>query len=202
MDSEISGLTESFINNATIDLINAVVLLCRKGCRRQGRFGIKQFVNVEKISISNFSIVDLLVECADNIRSYGFQLVIEITERPLLARELTSQYLDGLMRLKENGISVAMDDYNVFASKHLELDYNLCDLVKIDILDLHIPLQKDNGFIEVAHTQLYRALIDFVEKYRVLLVAEKVETDWQAVVVSGLPFTYFQGYAYGRPFKI
>lgn len=163
------------------------------------RRAVRHFVNVEKRSLAEPDLVEEVIDSAVDLRSSGVLLVVEVTERPVDSFDGFRSYMQGLMRLKQEGLLVALDDYDIDGPFHWELDLGLCDFVKLDLPTLGVPLHEDGAFMGDRYTVLGEKLYTFIHRYQVDLVAEKVETEWQHEVARGLPFKLFQGYRLGRP---
>lgn len=163
---------------------------------------VRHFVNVEKRSLADAELIDELIESAADLSCSGALLVVEVTERPVACFDSFRDYMKGLMRLKQEGVQVALDDYDLDSPAHWELDLGLCDVVKLDLADLGIPLHEDGDFLSSRYAVLGERLYDFIHRYQVDLVAEKVETGWQHEVAKGLPFKLFQGYRLGHPVRM
>ncbi|WP_044873285.1 EAL domain-containing protein [Pseudomonas sp. LFM046] len=164
---------------------------------RAGPGAFRHFVNVEKRSLAEPSVIDDLVESAADLRSSGAQLVVEVTERPVASGEQFRAYVSGLMRLKQEGVQVALDNYDIDAPVHWELDLGLCDFVKLELSELGIPLRGDEDVLAARYIGLAEKLYQFIHRYLVEVIADKVETHWQYEIAKGLPFKLFQGYRLG-----
>lgn len=109
-------------------------------------------------------------------------VVVEILEDV----EPTEQLVRSCRRLREKGYTIALDDF-VYDRKFIPL-LELADIVKID-------------FRLTPHTTILRTL-DILRRYRVKLLAEKVETLEEFEAASKLGFVYFQGYFFSKPEQI
>lgn len=107
------------------------------------------------------------------------RLVLEILEDI----ELDQAVLDGIQRLKQQGYTIALDDF-IF-HPHLEPLVQIADIVKLDLLAF------ENGGLSDHVRQL--------KKYPVKLLAEKVETHEVYQQCVDLGFDYFQGYFFCKP---
>lgn len=107
------------------------------------------------------------------------KIVIEVLEDV----EVTPKLINALRRLKENGFTIALDDY-VF-NPQLEALEEFADIIKVDIMDVG-PKQL------VAHSQR-------LKQKGIKLLAEKVETRQQFEFCLKLGFDYFQGYFFAKP---
>lgn len=97
--------------------------------------------------------------------------------------EPTPQIIKGVERLKESGVSIALDDY-VHRPENEPL-LHLSDYVKVDLL-----AQNRGETVK---------LVEMLQGYDVKLLAEKVETDEELQFCRDLGFEYFQGFFLTRP---
>ncbi len=107
------------------------------------------------------------------------KIVIEVLEDVKVTPKLT----ESLKKLKENGFTIALDDY-VFNPNLRELE-QFADIVKVDIMEVG-----PKKLIE--HSRRLKQM-------NIKLLAEKVETRQQFEYCSKLGFDYFQGYFFAKP---
>lgn len=107
------------------------------------------------------------------------QVVIEILEHV----KPDADVLDALRNLKQQGYTLALDDY-VF-EEHLEPFLELADIIKIDIMASGVDTLADR--------------VSELARYKVELLAEKVETEDEVRICRELGFAYFQGYHFAKP---
>ena len=109
-------------------------------------------------------------------------LVIEILEdvRP------TKEVLAACRELSAEGYRIALDDF--IYDKSLEPLIKIADIIKIDFRLTPV---------ETIHKTLQR-----LARYKVKLLAEKVETHDEFEKAAKLGFSYFQGYFFNKPEKI
>jgi len=107
------------------------------------------------------------------------QLVIEILEHV----QPDTEVLEALRKLKQQGYTLALDDY-VF-QQHLEPFLEIADIIKVDIAACGLE-----GLSE---------RVAQLRAYDVELLAEKVETAAEMQTCRDLGFNYFQGYHLSRP---
>jgi len=105
--------------------------------------------------------------------------VLEILETV----EPDEEIIAGIKRLSASGFRMALDDFTWFDGAEQLLE--LVQIVKFDLL-----LQPLDALAD---------LVERVRKYRVMLLAEKIETDSELQYCMELGFDLFQGYALGRP---
>lgn len=141
-----------------------------------GDLGLKEVVGEHKAFI-NFTEGLLLRENRPFFPRR--QSVIEVLEDVKVSPKLISS----LKALKEEGYTIALDDY-VF-NPDLEVLEAYADIIKVDILEVG-P----------------KRMIEHVGKLKakgILLLAEKVETREQFEFCQKIGFDYFQGYFFAKP---
>jgi c-di-GMP-related signal transduction protein len=113
------------------------------------------------------------------------QIVVEILETVAVDLSL----LDICKELKAQGYKIALDDFvlhldNPFTLKIMEY----IDIIKVDYRETTVHMRK--------------AIEEIALKYRIKLLAEKVETleEYELAVKNG--YEYFQGYFFSKPFII
>ena len=129
----------------------------------------KAFINFTRTFISTPDLISLPPD----------QVVIEVLEDI----EPTETVINTLKNLKEQGHTIALDDF-VYDSKFEPL-VELADIIKIDIMAL------DNAEIEQHVKKL--------KTYNLKLLAEKVETHEEFEFLKTLGFDYYQGYFFSKP---
>jgi len=107
------------------------------------------------------------------------QVVIEILENI----EVNDEMIKDVKRLKDEGYTIALDDY-IFNAHHHKL-LELADIIKIDVLS--------QSYASVSRE------LKALEKYNVTFLAEKIETQKDYIQCKLLGFTLFQGYFLSKP---
>lgn len=117
--------------------------------------------------------------------AYSFprnQIVVEILEDV----EPTSEIIEAVAGLKTAGYTVALDDFVL--ERKLEPLIALADIIKIDV-----RLTPLDEIVKTLH---------YLSRFKVKLLAEKVETNEEFERANKLGFKYFQGYFFNKPEKI
>lgn len=118
-------------------------------------------------------------------------LTLEVTEGVLLAKNKLAEKT--LLQLSEQGIKLAMDDFGTgYSSLSYVRNYPF-DILKIDkefVQDIH----ENDGNIELINTVLAMA-----RSLQIEVIAEGVETHYQAERLTAMGCHYGQGYHYSRP---
>jgi len=107
------------------------------------------------------------------------QVVLEVLEDVLPGPEL----LAALQRLKQDGYTIALDDFEYDDSKRPLVE--LANLIKLDVLSLS-PHE-------------LRSHVSTLKAFNIPLLAEKVETQEDFHTCKALGFDYFQGYFFCKP---
>ncbi|GGM08771.1 GGDEF domain-containing protein [Nakamurella endophytica] len=119
------------------------------------------------------------------------QLVLELTEThmPLLADSLRKD----LLRLREHGVMVAIDDLGTGYSSLSRITELPVDILKIDV-SFVAGILTDQASAAVA-----RGIVAIGEGMGLSVIAEGVETPEQATTLRGYGCGLVQGYHYSRP---
>jgi len=107
------------------------------------------------------------------------QCVIEILETV----EPTPEIIAAIQRLSDAGYQIALDDFE-YREAMIPL-IEIADLIKLDAL----ALQQEG----------VKQQLDYLERFDVKLLAEKVETPIEFNAYKDMGFDYFQGYFFARP---
>lgn len=134
---------------------------------------------------------DLVSEALDTHGVCGHHLVLELTERSLIADfEIAARTMD---RLKTLGVRIAMDDFGTGYSSIAYLTRLPLSIVKVDKSVVQ-RLEHD----DVAR-ELLRGIVDLAHGQRLQVVAEGVETRAQHEWVKAFGCEYTQGFLLARP---
>ncbi|MGY1915892.1 putative bifunctional diguanylate cyclase/phosphodiesterase [Blastococcus sp. SYSU DS0973] len=119
------------------------------------------------------------------------QTVVEVTESLVEAESARS--VAALHVLREHGLRVAIDDFGTGYSALARLDTLPTDYLKLD-----------GSFVSSITTstrraRLLRSVMALADALDLVLIAEGVETEEQARVLTTLGCPFAQGYLYGRP---
>ena len=129
----------------------------------------KAFINIPEELVTNESFSPM----------FENQTVLEILEDTIP----TDQVIAGVKRLKEQGYEIALDDFQY--TPEYERLLELADYVKIDVIELNIEEVKQQ--------------LEYIEKFNVKLIAEKIETQEKYESCEKLGFDYFQGFYFCKP---
>lgn len=118
------------------------------------------------------------------------KIVIEVTETALITR--MEEANSNLMRLRDQGFQIALDD---FGSGYSSLRYLI--RMPVDVVKFDISLIQGLG--QEAHHRLVMHLVEFIAGTGQQTVAEGVEDEVTLQRVRDVGFSLVQGYLVGRP---
>lgn len=149
------------------------------------------------ISARTFAGPDLAAGVASVLRDSGIAvdyLYLEITET-MLAEDIESTS-EAVNRLEGLGVKLAIDDFGTGYSSLLYLKRFPVGVLKIDrSFTVGLGGDRENEVI-------VDAVIGIARSLGIKVIAEGVETEYQATVLASLGCYYAQGYLYGRPLNI
>lgn len=143
----------------------------------QFSFGLDDFIG-DKLGFINFTLPTLLKKFPSLLPKE--QVVIEILETVQPSKRLLAE----CQELKNNGYSIALDDYiHKSVWRHF---YPYIDIIKIDFRTTSIETIQE----------VKLAISEFPH---IKLLAEKIETNEEFASAMELGFCYFQGYFFAKP---
>ncbi len=140
---------------------------------------------VSIISGNKPCFVNFTEELLEKKIAYSFpknQIVIEILEDVVPHQAL----IDEVRNLKSAGYTIALDDFVL--RKKLDPLIALADIIKIDV--------------RLTPLDTILKTLRYLSRFKVKLLAEKVETNEEFERANKLGFQYYQGYFFSRPEKI
>ncbi len=146
------------------------------------------------ISCRQFLQPDLIYQIKKSLLETGVDprsLRLEITESAIM--EDVESAMEGLARLRELGVRVAIDDFGKGYSSLSYLHQFPCDMLKLDrsfIARINAGGEND---------EIVRTLLALARGLRLEVVAEGVETDAQRAHLRELGCAYGQGFHFSRP---
>lgn len=148
-------------------------------------------MNISSLTTSDFDWVRSLDGLTADRRGLASRLIVEITETAAIEDiGRTQLFIDSL---KDLGCRIAIDDYGAGHTNFTTLKAFAPDIVKIDRLHAH-AVKKG-----AASYDFVEAVIEMSRHLGFETVAEGVETESAARVLTGLGVTYLQGFLFGAP---
>jgi EAL domain-containing protein (putative c-di-GMP-specific phosphodiesterase class I) len=167
-------------------------LVLAKACRDAASIseGIKVAVNLSAIQFAKSDIVDSVLFGLVDSNLPERRLELEITESVFLADN--RENLKALQRLKNLGVSIALDDFGVGYSSLSYLTAFPFDKVKIDKSFIDRIDRPETVAVLTSIVQLAKSL-------NLSIVAEGVESGEQLERIRSLGIPLAQGYFFGKP---
>ncbi len=150
-------------------------------------------INWSPAQLSDSGAVSAFIDRIRELQIDPARIVIEITERSAMIDQELAQAC--ILRLKETGFRIALDD---FGSGYCGFSY-LCRL-PIDLIKLDGSLISELGRSERTVTVL-DGIIDVAHKLGSQVVAERVETAQQLIALRRLGCDLIQGHVVGHPVR-
>jgi diguanylate cyclase (GGDEF)-like protein len=152
---------------------------------------VKLAVNISGLTAGERGWVDALASRLQDRGSLAQRLIVEITETAAL------KDLDETARLittvRAFGCRVALDDFGAGYTSFRQLHAMTVDAIKIDGSFVRSIEQRPEA------QTIVRTLVGIADAFSLETVAECVETQAEAHVLSEMGVPYFQGFLYGRP---
>lgn len=170
-------------------LRTALAQVCR--WRDQGHQPVPVSVNV---SLAQLRHPDFYGKLARTLEQSGVdpgQLKLEITESVVMDEPLATVPL--LLQLKALGLRIVLDDFGTGYSSLSYLRELPIDEIKIDASFVKDVLKDDYA------TSLCTAIVSMSRKLQLVVVAEGVETQAQALFLTQAGCHYLQGFLFSRP---
>ena len=167
---------------------------CRDAAVELGGVGAEQSwvaVNASPVQLNRGDVFDVVMDALSRAQLPPHKLHLEITETALM--QASASLVGELRRLRDEGVGVVLDDFGTgFSSLSLLRDFPV-SMVKIDKSFIS-PLLDDPGALAIV-----RAVLSMCRDLGIPVVAEGVETEAQAELLSHLGCSHVQGYLFGRP---
>ncbi len=151
---------------------------------------IKLAINLSPVQFSKSNVVETIALALSGAQMPPERLEVEITEGILLQE--TDQNLETLRRLKDIGVSIALDDFGVGYSSLSYLTSFPFDKVKIDKKFI-------KGLDKTESRAILSSIVQLSRSLNLSTVAEGIETRSQLAEVDALGVELSQGYYFSRP---
>ena len=167
--------------------LDRAVLMRALGTIRESRVSVA--VNVSGASIADPAFTDQLIAAAAGLPRG--QLLIELTETAEIA-DLPAAAAR-IARLRDAGVPVCLDDFGAGSASFRYLRDLKVDVVKIDGAYVRAAALSDQGRAFVA------SMRELASASGAETIAEMVETEAEAALMSELGVRYGQGWLFGKP---
>ena len=148
-------------------------------------------LNISAGTVGDIERQDAYLEQLDAFPALHSRLTIEMTETMALAQPaLAAQFAE---RLRERGCDLSIDDFGAGHTSFKTLMSTEAAQIKLDgsLIDGICQSVSQQNFV--------RLMVDFAKTFDVSLIAERVETAEERLLLAGLGVDYLQGYYLGKP---
>jgi diguanylate cyclase (GGDEF)-like protein len=149
-------------------------------------------INISVVQLTDPVFVAAVKQIIDEEKIKGFKLEFEITESLFISDQ--EYVIDVLYKLKELGISIAMDDFGTGYASLSYLQHIPLDVIKID--KAFIDLISQNPASE---KMMVPPIIEMAQQWGIKVVAEGVETVEQLHYLEDHNCDYLQGFLLNKP---
>ena len=162
--------------------------------RTRGLFGGRFWLNLSPLDLATTDAAGKLLDVLAGSSVPFERLGLEITESlPITDFGRTAEVL---VRLREAGLAVAIDDFGSHNTPLRHLTRLPVDIVKLDRCVVSGIDADDSNLV------LARAVSAIGDAHGTIVLAEGVETDAEMAVLRGLGIRHAQGYAIARPMPL
>lgn len=147
-------------------------------------------INISPKQMEHASFVEKSLEITRKYPLQHIQLVFEITERAML--NTTNVIIERILKLREHGIQLSMDDFGMGHSSMMYLQESIFDEVKLDGSLVKRLLENDRT------KEIVVGITQMADRLNFHVVAEFVETKEQVEILKEVGCTIYQGYYYGK----
>jgi EAL domain-containing protein (putative c-di-GMP-specific phosphodiesterase class I)/ActR/RegA family two-component response regulator len=183
--AEQSGLIDRLTTKMLFDALQAVRPW------REMHPDLSVAVNLSPQSLTDLALPDRIGDVLATVGLPAAALVLEVTEGALMTDYVAAA--DILTRLRIRGVRVSIDDFGTGHS-------SLLSLLRLPFSELKIDQSFVRGMRHDPEAEkVIRATVTLARELNLQLVAEGVETEDAAGLLSGLGCNVAQGYLFGRP---
>lgn len=149
---------------------------------------VKISVNVTGSTIPSNDYEASLQELADTYPMHVHNIMLEITEQASM--QIDTELTERLMRIKEMGYRLGIDDFSMGNTSVKYLKTNIFDLIKLDgsLIQDMTNNKRSVGII--------KTLVTMAEEFQIQILAEYVETEEQRNMLEQLGCHMYQGHLY------
>ena len=149
-------------------------------------------VNVSPVDIFTVDVPDFFTRLMDKYQLDPYYIKVEITESAYVENAATVR--EAVVRLRERGFKVLMDDFGSgYSSLNMLRSLNV-DLIKLDAQFLHIDNEDHQKGISILES-----IVNMTKNLSTPIIVEGVETREQLKFLTDLGCSYVQGFYFYRP---
>ncbi|RCW54905.1 bifunctional diguanylate cyclase/phosphodiesterase [Halanaerobium sp. ST460_2HS_T2] len=149
-------------------------------------------INISVVQLTDPHFIEQITEIISQEKIEGFKLEFEITESLFISDQ--EYVIDVLYKLKELGISIAMDDFGTGYASLSYLQHIPLDILKIDKVFIDLISQTQES-----EKMMVPPIIEMAHQWGIRVIAEGVETVEQLHYLEDHNCDYLQGFLLNRP---
>lgn len=151
-------------------------------------------VNLSKRQLIHPGVIEMILETLERTNVAASLLKLEITETTIV--DDRSGLIETLNRLREAGLTLAMDDFGTGQSSLSCLHQYPIDVLKVD-RSFIANMQVNRQFAAVIH-----AVVTLAQHLGMTIVAEGIETADQVALLQAQGCNFGQGYFFAKPLSV
>ena len=162
-----------------------------RGWQKRLGIALPVSINVSRVDMYDPQLIEKLKAVVED-NGLGFKdLFLEVTESAYT--EDAGQIIDKVKQLRDLGFHIEMDDFGAGYSS-----LTMLSMMPIDALKLDMQFVR-NAFKNGKDTRLLEVMIRLAEAFKVITIAEGVETEEQMLTLQAIGCDIVQGYYFSRP---
>ncbi|NOH31317.1 EAL domain-containing protein [Vibrio mediterranei] len=141
--------------------------------------GKHMFLNLERSNLCDITLLSGLIELNNYLLEKQIRLVVEITERNVC--ENCVRIIEGLILLKQNGVVMAVDDYDIYKSdfRANELEMKLYEFIKIQSPSCERELDALEAFEQIRPEKIIMEHVESTSIFKMLINLNKIFWGYQ-----------------------
>ncbi len=152
-------------------------------------------INFSRTTLCNMDFTDKIIGMIEKYNLKYSTFAVEVLEDKEIPQDSKRKMIDNLLKLKEKGISILLDDFGRGYTSFEDLQELAVDTVKIDRTVLH-NTNTDRGLI------IFKSIVKTAKDLEMKVVCEGVETEEQAQIAKDAGCEMLQGYYFYRPMAV
>lgn len=153
-------------------------------------------INISVVQLTDPNFVEQVKNIVKQEKIEGFQLEFEITESLFISDQ--EYVIDVLYKLKDLGISIAMDDFGTGYASLSYLQHIPLDILKIDKAFIDLITQSSGERLE-NEKMMIPPIIEMAHEWGIKVVAEGVENIEQLHYLEDQNCDFIQGFLLNKP---
>ena len=148
-------------------------------------------VNISGKQLQGFEDVERIISIVESVGCPKELIKLELTESMMM--HPTTELLESLKKLKEEGFKLALDDFGTGYSSFNYLKTMPIDVIKLDATFMSGILNSTQDRI------IFDAINQLTHDLGMSLIAEGIETEDENILIRQEGCDFGQGYLYGKP---